>query len=136
MNTPLSLRRFYLMPVFVLALLVSVATANEDKTQPTPQVKKTIPKMIDFGADKCVPCKAMAPILKELQKEYAGRVEVVFVDVWKNQKTGQEAKIRLIPTQVFYDVAGKELARHEGFMSKEDILGQWRKLNFLPAEKK
>ena len=43
-----------------------------------------IPRLVDIGADKCIPCKAMAPILVELRNEYAGRMEVEFVDVWKN----------------------------------------------------
>ena len=48
-----------------------------------------LPKLIDLGADKCIPCKAMAPILKDLKAEYAGRMDVEFIDVWKNPDAGQ-----------------------------------------------
>jgi len=136
MKTPTTNSLRIILSSLALGALLSTTFAQDSKPTPTPKPKVAIPRMTDFGADKCVPCKAMAPILQELQKEYAGRIEVVFVDVWKDQKPGKAANIRLIPTQVFYDATGKELARHEGFMSKDDILAQWRKLGFLPTEKK
>ena len=87
-----------------------------------------LPKLVDLGADKCIPCKAMAPILKELKTEYAGRMDVEFIDVWKNPDAGKAHKIKLIPTQIFFDASGKERFRHEGFYGKEDILGKWKEL--------
>jgi thiol-disulfide isomerase/thioredoxin len=87
-----------------------------------------LPKLIDLGADKCIPCKMMAPILKELKTEYAGRMEVEFIDVWKDPAPGKQYKIQLIPTQIFFDASGKELFRHEGFFGKEDILAKWKEL--------
>jgi len=87
-----------------------------------------LPRLVDVGASKCIPCKMMAPILEELKKEYAGKFDVLFVDVWKNPKEGQKYGIRIIPTQIFYDASGKERFRHEGFMSKDDILARWREL--------
>lgn len=90
-----------------------------------------LPKLIDLGADKCIPCKMMAPILEELKKEYAGRMNVEFIDVWKNPDAGKQYGIEMIPTQIFYDADGKELFRHMGFFSKEDILGKWKELGAL-----
>ena len=87
-----------------------------------------LPKLIDLGADKCIPCKAMAPILKDLKAEYAGRMDVEFIDVWKNPEPGKAYKIKMIPTQIFFDASGKELFRHVGFYGKEDILGKWKEL--------
>jgi thioredoxin 1 len=81
----------------------------------------TLPRLVDLGAGKCIPCKKMAPILEEMKKDYAGVVDVVFVDVWKDPKAGKPYKIRVIPTQIFYDKAGKEVFRHEGFFSREEI---------------
>ena len=85
-----------------------------------------LPKLVDLGADKCIPCKMMAPILDDLKKNYAGKLEVEFIDVWKNQSAGEQYGIRVIPTQIFFSAAGKELFRHEGFFAKEDILAKWR----------
>lgn len=85
-----------------------------------------LPRLVDLGAGKCIPCKMMAPILEELKEQYKGRLEVVFVDVWEDPKAGQPYGIKLIPTQIFYDATGKERFRHEGFFSKEDILAKWK----------
>jgi len=87
-----------------------------------------LPTLVDLGADKCIPCKAMAPILKGLKAEYAGRIDVEFIDVWKNPDAGKPYKIKMIPTQIFFDASGKERFRHVGFYGKEDILAKWKEL--------
>lgn len=87
-----------------------------------------LPKLIDLGADKCIPCQMMAPVLEELKAEYAGRMEVQFIDVWKNPDAGKKYGIQMIPTQIFVDASGNELARHTGFLGKEDILAKWKEL--------
>ena len=58
----------------------------------------------------------------------AGRLRVDVYDVWEHRGIGEQYGIRVIPTQIFYDAAGKELWRHEGFMSKENILAKWKEL--------
>ena len=90
--------------------------------------KQPLPKLVDLGANKCIPCKAMAPILEELKKDYAGKLEVEFIDVWKNPDAGTPYKIQMIPTQIFLDARGKELFRHTGFYGKADILAKWKEL--------
>ena len=87
-----------------------------------------LPTLLDLGAGKCIPCKMMAPILEELEKEYAGQFNVRFIDVWENQQAARKWRVRSIPTQIFLDGSGWELYRHVGFFSKEDILSTWRKL--------
>lgn len=89
---------------------------------------KALPRLIDLGADKCIPCKMMAPILENLKKEYTGIFEVDFIDVWKNPDDAKKYGIKIIPTQIFLDGSGKELFRHKGFMGKEDILSKWKEL--------
>jgi thioredoxin 1 len=97
-------------------------------SRPATQTAAALPKLVDLGATKCIPCKMMAPILEELKREYAGRLEVVFIDVWENRKAIGQYAISTIPTQIFYDAAGKERFRHEGFFAKEDILAKWKEL--------
>ncbi len=91
-------------------------------------VKKSLPKLVDLGAGKCIPCKMIAPILEEIKNEYKGKLGVEFIDVWKNPDEAKKYGIKMIPTQIFYDASGKELFRHEGFFSKEDILAKWKEL--------
>ena len=93
-----------------------------------PAIAADLPRLLDLGADKCIPCKMMAPILEELRHEYAGRFEVEFIDVWKNPTTAKPYGVRVIPTQIFFAADGTELFRHEGFFGREDILGKWREL--------
>jgi thioredoxin 1 len=88
--------------------------------------EKALPRLVDLGATKCVPCKLMAPILEELKKTYAGKLDVQFIDVWENEDAGKTYGINLIPTQIFYGADGKELFRHEGFLAKDDILAKWK----------
>jgi thioredoxin 1 len=106
-----------------LTILTAVWAASIWAAEPA-----KLPKLVDLGADKCIPCKMMAPVLKELKAEYAGRLDVEFIDVWKTPDAGKPYKIKLIPTQIFFDAAGKERFRHEGFIGKEDILAKWKEL--------
>ncbi|MBN1672534.1 MAG: thioredoxin family protein [Kiritimatiellae bacterium] len=97
--------------------------ASEPATQ-----SKPLPRLVDLGAHSCIPCKMMAPILEDLRKTYAGKMDVVFIDVWQNPDAGKRYGINVIPTQIFYDATGKELFRHEGFFGKDDILAKWKEL--------
>ena len=115
-----------LLPFACLAALAAGLGAAEDPA--TGDSKVARPRLVDLGADKCIPCKMMAPILSELEKEYAGQFEVVFIDVWKKREEGARYGIQLIPTQIFFDASGKELFRHEGFYAKKDILAKWAEL--------
>lgn len=87
-----------------------------------------VPRLVDLGAGKCIPCKAMAPILEQLRVDYAGRMDVVFIDVWQRPDEAGKYGINMIPTQIFYGADGRELARHEGFIDREGILRAWAKL--------
>jgi thioredoxin 1 len=84
--------------------------------------------LIDLGADQCVPCKMMAPILTKLQKDYKDRAAVVVIDVYKNVDQAKRFGIRAIPTQIFFDKNGVEFYRHMGFMSEKAIVEQLTKM--------
>ena len=90
--------------------------------------RASLPRLVELGADRCLPCKMMAPILEELRREYAGSLKIESIDVWKNPDATKEYGIRVIPTQIFYDASGKELFRHVGFLSKQDIMAKWKDL--------
>ena len=89
--------------------------------------EEALPKLLDLGAGKCIPCKAMEPILEELEDSHADTFSVQFIDVWKNKQAAEKYGVQTIPTQIFFDAEGNELFRHEGFFSKEDILKTWEK---------
>ena len=114
-----------------LAASMTAMAAEASKSGTNAPAKAKLPRLVDLGADKCIPCKKMAPILAKLKKEHAGRMEVEFIDVWKQPDAGKAYGIRLIPTQIFYDSEGKELFRHEGFFSEADILAKWKELRVV-----
>lgn len=80
------------------------------------------PTLVDFGSSSCTPCKKMAPILDQLKKDYKGRANIIFVDIWENKKIGFTYRVQMIPTQVFFDAKGKEYRRHMGFMDSQSIM--------------
>jgi thioredoxin 1 len=84
--------------------------------------------MIDLGANECVPCKMMAPIMEKVEKMYKDKAAIVFIDVWKDKAPARRFGIRAIPTQIFFDKEGKEVYRHEGFMSEAAIVSQLKKM--------
>ena len=72
-----------------------------------------IPVIIDFYATWCGPCKALAPQIERLAKEYEGRVKVLKVDVDKNEALASAARIQSIPTMFFISIDGA-IERHTG----------------------
>jgi thioredoxin 1 len=100
------------------------------KASNEPDSSEAIPRLLDLGANKCIPCKKMAPILEEMKKDFSGKFDVVFIDVWQNRDEAGRYNVRLIPTQIYFDKSGKELTRHEGFASREDILKTWEGLGY------
>ncbi len=118
----------WLAVVVVGAVVLKKAKSAAGSSNSAAAAGANLPRLVDLGAGKCIPCKMMAPILEELRKEYAGRFDVEFIDVWLNPDAGKQYGIEMIPTQIFFDASGKELFRHTGFFGKEDILGKWKEL--------
>jgi thioredoxin 1 len=91
-------------------------------------LKSKRPVLADFGRGTCIPCKMMQPILEKLQKEYAGKAEILIIDVGEYAALARKYKIMIIPTQIFFDSSGKEVYRHQGFMPEQDIIAQLKKM--------
>jgi thioredoxin 1 len=86
------------------------------------------PVLVDFGANSCVPCRQMRPILREIDKEYTGKTRALVIDVYKYQNLAREYKVQLIPTLVFFDSKGKEVFRHVGVLEKEKIVAKLKEI--------
>lgn len=110
---------------------VSAAT---NQSQPALVTTAKLPRLLDLGADKCIPCRMMFPVLDSLKEEYAGGLNVDFIDVWKNPDAAKAYGVTVIPTQIFFNADGKELFRHEGFFAKDDILAKWKELGVTLAK--
>ncbi len=108
--------QFYFL-ILLSVLLPVTLYAGEISEIPVPNMVT----MVDLGADTCVPCKLMAPILEKMESEYKERAAIIFIDIAKNRDQAKKYGIRVIPTQIFYGKNGKEHSRHLGFMSEEEI---------------
>ncbi len=86
------------------------------------------PILVDFGANSCLPCRQMRPVLKEISTEYSDKAKVLAIDVYKNQNLAREYKILMLPTLVFFDSKGKEVFRTVGIMEKEKIVGKLKEI--------
>jgi thioredoxin 1 len=109
-------------------LLMSVAVVYAEPGTPPEVPVKGMVTMVDLGAKSCIPCKMMAPIMEKLEKDYKGKAAILFIDVWKDPDQAKRFGIRVIPTQIFYDKEGKEVLRHNGFMSEDAIVAELKKM--------
>jgi thioredoxin 1 len=119
--------------VTFVALLLSPSFAQCDSgVIPGKTTSKAIPRMIDLGRNQCMPCKMMAPVLAELKREYAGIIDIEYINVAENPDVMKKLglPVRAIPFQIFYDASGKIVKRHYGYMSKAEILQAFKTLGF------
>ncbi|HUT29487.1 MAG TPA: thioredoxin fold domain-containing protein [Sedimentisphaerales bacterium] len=91
-------------------------------------ISSALPRLLQLGSHKCPACAQMTPILNELKNSHSGKFQITFIDVWQDRAAGARYGVGAIPTQIFYDSQGRELFRHVGFYSKDDILAAWSKL--------
>jgi thioredoxin 1 len=128
---------------FVLALLVVTACAPKPtsgpaaqaQAQPQPQAQPytatNLPKLWDFWATWCPPCKELKPTIEALEKEYEGRIEIRSINVDENKELAQKFEVKAIPTLVFLDAKGNELSRIVGLTQKDTIVGRFKTHGFI-----
>ncbi len=125
--------------IFSICMLITILNAGcSDQTGKPPKTEENTKNtstdtaqldsvkvtFIELGSVNCIPCKMMQPVMEAIEKDYKDQVKVVFHDVWTDEGRpyASQYNIRIIPTQVFLDKDGNEFARHEGYMSKEDLV--------------
>jgi thioredoxin 1 len=93
---------------------------SESKSTP-PSAPKAMVTFIELGSVNCIPCRAMQPIMRELEREFGNQIQIKFYDILKDDAPTKTYGIRVMPTQVFLDQEGREFHRHEGFYPLADI---------------
>jgi thioredoxin 1 len=84
---------------------------------------------LEFGATRCISCRKMELVMKEVKEKYPESVNVRFYNVLlpENQQFMKLFGIAAIPTQVLLDPVGKEIYRHTGYISFEDLEKEFNK---------
>lgn len=124
--------------LFLVLGMVGVLTlgADEGMLKPTPyeivksQLQNHKPLMIEFGAESCMMCQKMGKVLYSIKSKFP-KANIFFVNIYKDQNVMQEYKIRLIPTQVFFDKDGKEVDRHIGVFDKKELVEKLKKIGVI-----
>ena len=111
-----------------LGLLVAHPFLGLAQTSAPPKAR---PALYEFGAGYCFSCKEMEQIMQELKGKYGAQLEVRLVYADKEKDLFQQYKILMIPTQVFLDASGKEVDRHIGALSRDEVLQKLRDLKFI-----
>ncbi len=110
------------------ALLLAQAPTGWCQNRPAPKPR---PALYEFGAGYCFSCKEMEQIMAEIRGRYGEHLEVRMVYAGKENELFKQYKIMLIPTQIFLDAAGKEVDRHIGPLSKDEVIKKLRGLKFI-----
>jgi len=86
----------------------------------TEVLQSGVPVLVDFWAEWCGPCKAIAPVLDELAGDYAGKLQIAKLDVDANPQVAQRFNVRSIPTLILFK-DGEVGAQHVGATSKQQL---------------
>ncbi|MBV1694637.1 MAG: thioredoxin [Hyphomicrobiales bacterium] len=84
------------------------------------------PVLVDFFAEWCGPCKAMAPAIDQVASEMKGKVKIAKIDVDENPAITQQYRIQAMPTLMIFK-GGKVAAQHVGAMVQKKKLEDWIK---------
>lgn len=110
--------------LLLAGLSVSFLFSNELDSTPYALVAKEISKgkpiMIEVGSTSCYACQEMGKLLYSRMQQKP-ESKIFFVDVGKEREAARALKIQMIPTQIFYDAQGREVERHIGGMSAEEL---------------
>ena len=91
-----------------------------DDSFETDVLNSSTPVLVDYWAEWCGPCKAIAPILDEVAKEYAGKIKVAKINIDQNQDTPRKYGVRGIPTLMLFKNGTVE-SQKVGALSKSQL---------------
>lgn len=95
--------------------------AISDDTFETEVIGSSVPVIVDFWAQWCGPCKALAPVLEDVSQKYGGKVKFVKLDVDSNPSTPPKFGVRGIPTLILFK-DGQVKATQVGLIGKADLI--------------
>ena len=102
------------------AATLSVSDASFEKDV----LQSSEPVLVDFFAEWCGPCKAMAPALEQVATELAGKIKVAKLDVDQNPDVTQKYRIQAMPTLMIFK-GGEKVAERVGALTQKKHLQDW-----------
>jgi len=110
--------------LLVLLLLLGLAGCGSDGSMAA-RVDQALasgrPTLLEFGANSCSQCRKMSAVMAALAPRFAGRADLIRVDVGNAYDLTRRFKVIVIPTLVFFDTAGREVGRHHGFLEETKV---------------
>jgi thioredoxin 1 len=139
----------FLVSLFVFKGSMNTLISKKMKEQAGETVKKSMAMYVDsaynfrnnregfrvtfleFGATGCSSCRMMEKVMEEARSKYPSEIKVQFLNVLLpvNQDMMKYFGIAAIPTQILLDISGKEVFRHTGYCSFDDLEKELRKIN-------
>lgn len=95
------------------------------------QLAQNLPTLLEFSLTTCPPCQRMVPVLEELQKEYKGQINIKMIDINEHPEEAEKYSIIVTPTQILLDGDGNEIGRHEGYISKENLVQVFKEVGVI-----
>jgi len=89
------------------------------------------PVLAEFGHMQCIPCRMMKPVLDSISAKYGPNLIVISPDVYQNLEAARKYGIRGIPTQIFFDKQGKEIARHLSYIDEDSLIKRLKELRMI-----
>jgi thioredoxin 1 len=89
------------------------------------------PKILEFDRKLCPICKASERVILAVKDRYPGQFEVEKLYIDEADVVFRRYKVAIVPTQVFLNAAGQEVARHEGVYKEEALIQKLRELKFI-----
>jgi thioredoxin 1 len=111
-----------LAAVVLLAMYYEGGTKKRTvETSVLPPASMALVTFVELGSVNCIPCRAMQPVMRDLEKKFGDQIKIVFYDILQDDAPAKTYNIRVMPTQVFLDQDGREFHRHEGFYPLAEI---------------
>ncbi|MBO7672902.1 thioredoxin family protein [bacterium] len=113
--------------IFALPLVVyGVLSGRQTPVSETIIASAGMPRLIKFSSPMCSDCQTLAKIIDEVDDDYEGRVDFVEISVNNDSKEVREQikkyNVTLVPTTIFLNSKGEQIARIEGSMPKEQLI--------------
>ena len=124
------MKRIFILAIVAAAIAgVAILKSSQQETvSPVPQQTQGLPRLLDLGSKGCTACTAMEPVLDQLREKFNGQLQVDFIDVWEHEQVAADYGIEIIPMQILFDADGKEVYRHQGFISTRDVVAKFKEL--------